>query len=144
MSHLRVVADKLDSVAIGICDVEGAPVHPLVGGRRHGEPKHLQPPLLGLVVRKRDGEREMVDRAVRLLDGRIAVEERKHGRVPSVAIRDSEKGSVLEAPHELEADHVRIESLTLIEIVDTQRHLSESPHSRRHYRLRSGRAEPRL
>jgi hypothetical protein len=45
---------------------------------------------------------------------------------------------------ELETDPVRIESLTLVEIVDTQRHLSESPDSRRHYRLRSGRAEPRL
>ena len=51
--------------------------------------------------------------------GVFAVEERQHGRVPSVAVRDPEKGSVLEAPHELKSDHVLIESLTLVEIVDT-------------------------
>jgi hypothetical protein len=67
-----------------------------VGGRRHGESKLLQPPLLGLVVRKRDGEREMVDCAVLLRGGVFAVEERQYGRVPSVAVGDPEKGRVLE------------------------------------------------
>jgi hypothetical protein len=66
----------------------------------------------------------MVDRGMCLLDGGLAVEERQYSCAPSVALRDPEKGSMLKAPQEFKTDHVRIESLRLIEIVDAQCHLS--------------------
>ena len=48
---------------------------------------------------------------------------------------------MLKPPHELKPDHVRVEHLARVQVVDAQGYLAESSHGCRHYRFLS---RPRL
>jgi hypothetical protein len=88
--------------------------------RDHWKTEPLKPLLFALVILTSYGEGNVVDRRPRVLNEDLSVEQRKDCCVSGIAIGDPEKGGVIEAFHDFETDHILIEGLAPIKIVDSQ------------------------
>ena len=90
----------------------------------------FEPGALGLEILSRDGEGEMIDSRMSRTQSGVArlaapVEESQNLSVSAVAVRNSEKGRIREAPHRLQADDVLIKSLHGVEVIYPQRNFTQ-------------------
>src|SRR5262249_28577704 len=129
-SHAAIVTHQLDRVAFRIVNVKRAPVHPGVLRSGHVAAKDLQTRFLRLEIGEVDFECNVVDSRSGGIKADVArltgtIEQSQNLSMAAKSFGDLEEGDVLEAAHQLEADHVLIEPLRRVEILDAEGNFTE-------------------
>ena len=94
--HGRIITNELDIVALGVMDVERAPVDPVVIGELEFAPEGFKPGALGLEIFLRDREGEMIDGSLGCAQAGVTrlatpVKESQNLSVSAVSVRDLEE-----------------------------------------------------